>query len=713
MMNPSVAPFLCDVMDKSIIRTEWEKWLRSFTLYLEAEDITTASKKRSKLLHLGGAQLQEVAYNIPDALVEGKEGVDPYEVLVGKLTQHFSPKRNSTFERHLFRSLKPMEGETLSKFILKLRGQAAKCQFGKTEKEVIETNIKDKLIDVWAPIDLKKRLLEKEHDLTQVVEMCQIHESIKSQTTTMVSDVVPLNVNKIANKTKFDTAECDRCGRKGHTSNDFNCPAKNAKCNKCMLQGHFAVRCKTKRVKREHGSGSYDNLKRRRMAASRVRCINDEGEMRSEEMREFDCFKIDDDMSDERIRCSVGGRTIDMVIDSGSRFNLISEGDWSELRNGQAVVWNIRSHSPNQFKAYAADKLLKVLQVFDAPIATAHKELIATFYVIEKGSQSLLGRDSAVKLNVLRVGLNVHRIEDKEPFPKIKNVKVSLAIDCSIRPVQQPIRRIPIALETKVAEKINEALHQDIIERVPGPSLWISPVVIVFKPNGDVRLCIDMRRANEAILRENYPLPTFDSFMTKLRHAKFFSRLDLKNAYHQIELDEASGEITTFITHKGLFRYKRLMFGVNSAPEIFQRIMEELLSPCKNVLNYIDDVIIFGSSEQEHDEAQGDEVQLSGDGKVLRRNISHVKKIPSANQQPASESEKAPGTLLHPPIEQHSTLSRNSGAEETGTSQGSLRPESAAKVTSPPTNVFTGDQPSAQQEGIKLKLKKIGGMWQP
>lgn len=90
----------------------------------------------------------------------------------------------------------------------------------------------------------------------------------------MGSDVVPLNVNKIANKTNFNTAECDRCGRKGHTSNNFNCPAKNAKCNKCMLQSHFAVKCKTKRVKREHGSSGYDNLKRRRMTTSRVRCIN-------------------------------------------------------------------------------------------------------------------------------------------------------------------------------------------------------------------------------------------------------------------------------------------------------------------------------------------------------------------------------------------------------------------------------------------------------
>ena len=78
-----------------------------------------------------------------------------------------------------------------------------------------------------------------------------------------------------------------------------------------------------------------------------------------------------------------------------------------------------------------------------------------------------------------------------------------------------------------------------------------------------------MRRANKAILSENQPLPTFDLFMTKFRGANFFTRLDLRNAYHQLELHESSREITTFITQKGLFRYKRLIFGVNSAPEIF------------------------------------------------------------------------------------------------------------------------------------------------
>lgn len=127
-------------------------------------------------------------------------------------------------------------------------------------------------------------------------------------------------------------------------------------------------------------------------------------------------------------------------------------------------------------------------------------------------------------------------------------------------------------------------------------------------------MCVDMRRENEAILRENYPLPTFDSFMTKLRGAKYFSRLDLLSAYHQLELHPESRAITTFITHKGVFRYKRLMFGVNSAPESFQRIFEGMLACCKNCLNYLDDIIIYGRTEAEHNTCL-EEVM-----KVLHRN---------------------------------------------------------------------------------------------
>lgn len=231
--------------------------------------------------------------------------------------------------------------------------------------------------------------------------------------------------------------------------------------------------------------------------------------------------------------------------------------------------------------------------------------------MIEGGSQPLLGRSTAQELGVLILGLPcTHdaelfrlRSEQKRPFPKMKGIKLNIPIDHSVPPVIQHARRPPLALLDKVEEKLDALLAADIIEPVRNFSQWVSPLVIIVKDNGDLRLCVDMRRANLAIKREAHLMPTFEDFLPLLKNAKVFSRLDIKDAFHQVELDETSRNITTFITHKGMFQYKRLMFGVSCAPEMFQKVLEQILANCKNAVNYIDDVLIFGETEEEHDRA--------------------------------------------------------------------------------------------------------------
>ena len=97
--------------------------------------------------------------------------------------------------------------------------------------------------------------------------------------------------------------------------------------------------------------------------------------------------------------------------------------------------------------------------------------------------------------------------------------------------------------------------EQGIIERVIEPSPWVSPMVPVMKSSGDVRLCIDMRRANQAILSETHLQPLVDEILGSVSGAKIFSKIDIKDAYHQLEISERSHPITTFITKNGLFRY--------------------------------------------------------------------------------------------------------------------------------------------------------------
>ena len=109
-----------------------------------------------------------------------------------------------------------------------------------------------------------------------------------------------------------------------------------------------------------------------------------------------------------------------------------------------------------------------------------------------------------------------------------------------------------------------------------GPTEWVSPLVVVPEPDGDIRVCVDMRRANEAIERERHPIPTIEEVLNDLNGSTVFSKLDLKWGFHQVELETESRRITTFITHRGLFQYKRLMFGITSAPEKYQKIVKDV-----------------------------------------------------------------------------------------------------------------------------------------
>ncbi|KAK3788062.1 hypothetical protein RRG08_052302 [Elysia crispata] len=165
------------------------------------------------------------------------------------------------------------------------------------------------------------------------------------------------------------------------------------------------------------------------------------------------------------------------------------------------------------------------------------------------------------------------------------------------------MHRIPFSLREKVESKLEELERMDVIEKVESPSQWVSPVIVVPKPGGkDIRLVVDMRPANQVVMRERHPIPTVNEVLHDMNGAKVFSKLDLKYGYHQIELDPDSREITTFVTHKGLFRYKRLIFGINAASEKFQNIISQVLQGCEGAQNISDDIVVYGANQEEHDQ---------------------------------------------------------------------------------------------------------------
>ena len=112
---------------------------------------------------------------------------------------------------------------------------------------------------------------------------------------------------------------------------------------------------------------------------------------------------------------------------------------------------------------------------------------------------------------------------------------------------------------------------------------------------------VDMRRANEAIIREHYPIPTAEELLQDLNGRTLFSKIDLKWGFHQIFLSQKSRHITTFVTHRGLYRYKRLMFGVTSAPEKYQQVIRDVLRDCEGVANIADDLVVHDKGVEEYD----------------------------------------------------------------------------------------------------------------
>ena len=173
----------------------------------------------------------------------------------------------------------------------------------------------------------------------------------------------------------------------------------------------------------------------------------------------------------------------------------------------------------------------------------------------------------------------------------------------SVKLVAQPVRRIPFGVREKVEKKVDELLACGIIEEVPeGPASWVSPLVVVPKPDSVVRICVDMRSANQAIIRERQPIPTVEEVLQDLNGSTIFNRVDLKWGFHQTLLAGESRHVTTFVTRRGLYRYTRLMFGVTSAPEKYQQIIRDVLRGCEGIINIADDLVIHANSVEQHDE---------------------------------------------------------------------------------------------------------------
>ena len=411
-----------------------------------------------------------------------------------------------------------------------------------------------------------------------------------------------VETNKLQSGVKKSYLKCHHCG--GPFPHDKSCPAEGKTCLKCGKKNHFAKQCRSK-------SNRHHNRQNKGRKPALHPLDHDICSQNSEPDYLYGIHTAS--TSSPRVNITACGHTFKMLVDTGATINVIDQNTFSQMRN--VKLQNTKT------KAFAYDSKTPVefAGKFDATLETKKRITIATIYVVKgsKNSGNLMSLETAKELGLISLHLNHVTTKDStldvilhkhnkvfDGLGKLKDTKVALSIDSSKTPKVQPQRRIPYHVRQKVKDALKELEEQDIIEKVPDTegTPWVSPIVVVPKKDGGVRICVDMRLANEAIQRIRHPIPTVDDVRFELNGAKFFSKLDLAQAYHQLELDEASRSITTFSTHLGLYRYKRLNYGTNAAAEIFQYTLQTQLQGLTGVKNIADDILVFGQTRKEHDE---------------------------------------------------------------------------------------------------------------
>ena len=159
---------------------------------------------------------------------------------------------------------------------------------------------------------------------------------------------------------------------------------------------------------------------------------------------------------------------------------------------------------------------------------------------------------------------------------------------------------MPVPLRDKVKAKFDDLERKGIVEKVTVPTDWISSMVVVATPN-KIRICLDPKDLNKAVIRPKYQMPTLDELLPKLSNAKVFSTLDAKDGFYQVGLDESSSLKTTFWTPFGRYKYLRLPFGINLAPEEFECKLHEKLDSLPGVEVIRDDILVMGYGENDEE----------------------------------------------------------------------------------------------------------------
>uniref|UniRef100_H3A736 Gypsy retrotransposon integrase-like protein 1 n=1 Tax=Latimeria chalumnae TaxID=7897 RepID=H3A736_LATCH len=525
----------------------------------------------------------------------------------------------------------------------RLRKLAMTCNFTDVDRE-----IKSQIVQTCLSAKLRRRALgDSAITITKLIEIGKAMEVSEAQASSIEREQHV--INKMSRGKKGDNRQyhkactqqykqqpnkntsntkCRNCGGNfPHASDKTACPAFGKEWHNCKKANHFAACCRSK----IYSITSKQQIKHR----PQVNEIHTDNSLTSSDEDAYvytirlHQLNVTTSQKHPHFDIKINGQPLTVMADSGASINVIDEVDYASMNQQPKLL-----QTDVQVYPYRSQNPLPVLEKFHATIESATKARKETFYVVEGAGGSLLSWKTSQGLGLIKVVQQVTQDNPVEPFVKmllhdyddlfhglgkLKNFQVTLHIDETVQPVVQLHRRIPFHICKELEKQLECDESLDVNEKTEGLTPWLSPVVPRVWEKC-VCVCVDMRQANMAIKRERHITPTINETINDLNGTKEFSKLDLNQGYNQLELAPESWYITTFSTHVGLRRYKRLNFGISCAAEIFQNAIRETLSGLKRALNISDDIFVYGVSTEDHNtNLQAVLQRLRGKGLTLNK----------------------------------------------------------------------------------------------
>lgn len=580
--------------DKS---TSWKKWLQQFEWYATAIQLNKkpAEVQAATFMAVIGPDAIEIynSFNLSDA------DKNNLQIIKDRFKEYFAPKTNISFERYIFFKIEQNEDELFNEFLTRIKTQASKCEFG----NLLDEMLKDKIVFGIKSNQVREKLLTEDNlDLTKATTICKTSEQASKQLDEFEgkskTDKILVVKNKNTKKEQNENFDCKRCGT-NHKSRE--CPAFNKQCIKCNKNGHFAKMCRSK-------------MKQDTKLKNRVNALEESS-------------NSEDDVYVSAIsagrkknwieKIQVGNVKFTVKLDTGAECNVLPRHlmDKTKASLKPSRTRNLISYTDDKMAVLGETELLCKLK---------NEETNIVFKVVEEKVTPILGLDTCEKLGLIA---RVKTLKESQCTDDIfeglgcyKDYEYDIDLIENPKLEIKPSRRIPHAIREEVKAELDRMVKLDVIKPETEPTPAVSPMVVV-RQKGKIRICIDPSDVNKNILRRHFPLTTIEEISADIKGSKFFALLDCTKGFWQIKLSERTQKILTFATPWGRYSFKRLPFGVSSAPEIFQEILTNLLSKIKNVRVSIDDIFIHAKSREELRKTVGEVIEtLNKSGFKLNKN---------------------------------------------------------------------------------------------